>query len=110
MSQAYRWANLPATRQFLPAHRAHITSGTDPAYIFIPEGRCVKFFAASGKFSFAKGFESASFDNAANGGANMKKIIVLVLVVIGLLAIIPAMEVGSSTQVLSRSGFADGGM
>jgi hypothetical protein len=40
----------------------------------------------------------------------MKKIIVLVLVVIGLLAIIPAMEVGSSTQVLSRSGFADGGM
>ena len=40
----------------------------------------------------------------------MKKIIILVLVVIGLLAIIPAMEVGSSTQVLSRSGFADGGM
>jgi hypothetical protein len=39
----------------------------------------------------------------------MKKIIVLVLVVLGLLAIIPAMEVNSSTQVFSRSGFAEGG-
>jgi hypothetical protein len=44
------------------------------------------------------------------GGTTMKKLVVLVLVVLGLLAIIPAMEVDSSTQVLSRSGFADGGM
>jgi len=44
-----------------------------------------------------------------NGGHVMKKIIVLVLVVLGLLAIIPAMEVDSSTQVFSRSGFAEGG-
>ncbi len=40
----------------------------------------------------------------------MKKIIVLVLVVIGLLAIVPAMEVQSNTQVFSRTGFAEGGM
>jgi len=39
----------------------------------------------------------------------MKKIMLLVLVVVGLLAIVPAMEVGSSTQVLSRAGFAEGG-
>lgn len=39
----------------------------------------------------------------------MKKIIVLVLVVLGLLAIFPAMEISSSTQVLSRAGFAEGG-
>ena len=39
----------------------------------------------------------------------MKKIVLLVLVVLGLLAIIPAMEVGSSTQVLSRASSADGG-
>jgi len=38
----------------------------------------------------------------------MKKIIVLVLVVIGLLAIIPAMELQSSTQVFSRVGMAEG--
>ena len=36
-------------------------------------------------------------------------LIVLVLVVLGLLAIMPAMEIASSTQVLSRSGFAEGG-
>ncbi len=40
----------------------------------------------------------------------MKKLIVLVLVVLGLLAIMPAMEIDSSTQVFSRSGFAEGGM
>lgn len=40
----------------------------------------------------------------------MKKIIVLALVVLGLLAIVPAMEVDSSTQVFSRTGYADGGM
>lgn len=39
----------------------------------------------------------------------MKKIVVLVLVVLGLLAIMPAMEVDSSTQVFSRVGLADGG-
>ncbi|MGD0264833.1 MAG: hypothetical protein ABSD47_07735 [Candidatus Methylomirabilota bacterium] len=39
----------------------------------------------------------------------MKKLILLVLVVLGLLAIIPAMEVDSSTQVFSRVGLADGG-
>jgi len=39
----------------------------------------------------------------------MKKLMVLVLVVLGLLAIIPAMEVDSSTQVFSRVGLADGG-
>ena len=38
----------------------------------------------------------------------MKKIIVLVLVVIGLLAIIPAMELQSSTQVFRRVGMAEG--
>ena len=37
----------------------------------------------------------------------MKKVIVLVLIVLGLLAIIPAMEIGSSTQVFSRVGMAD---
>jgi hypothetical protein len=41
----------------------------------------------------------------------MKKLIVLVLVVIGLLAIVPAMEIDSATQVFSRVGMAesDGG-
>ncbi len=39
----------------------------------------------------------------------MKKLILLVLVVLGMLAIIPAMEVDSSTQVFSRVGLADGG-
>ena len=38
----------------------------------------------------------------------MKKLIVLVLVVLGLLAILPAMEIDSSTQVLSRVGMAEG--
>jgi hypothetical protein len=38
----------------------------------------------------------------------MKKIIVLVLVVLGLLAIMPAMEIDSSTQVFSRVGMAEG--
>ncbi len=38
----------------------------------------------------------------------MKKIIVLVLVVLGLLAIVPAMEVDSSVQVFSRVGMAEG--
>jgi hypothetical protein len=40
----------------------------------------------------------------------MKKLVALILVVLGLLAVVPAMEVDSSTQVLSRAGFADGGM
>ena len=39
----------------------------------------------------------------------MKKLIVLALVVLGLLAIMPAMEIDSSTQVFSRAGYADGG-
>ncbi len=39
----------------------------------------------------------------------MKKIIVLVLVVLGLLAIVPAMEIDSSTQVFSRVGMAESG-
>ena len=39
----------------------------------------------------------------------MKKIVVLFLVVLGLLAIMPAMEVDSTTQVFSRVGMADGG-
>ena len=38
----------------------------------------------------------------------MKKLIVLVLVVLGLLAIAPAMELQSSTQVFSRVGMAEG--
>lgn len=38
----------------------------------------------------------------------MKKIVVLVLVVLGLLAIVPAMEISSSTQVFSRVGMAEG--
>jgi hypothetical protein len=38
----------------------------------------------------------------------MKKIILLVLVVLGLLAIAPAMELQSSTQVFSRVGMAEG--
>jgi hypothetical protein len=38
----------------------------------------------------------------------MKKIFVLVLIVLGLLAIVPAMELQSSTQVFSRVGMADG--
>jgi hypothetical protein len=44
-----------------------------------------------------------------DGGVVMKKLILLVLVVLGLLAIMPAMEVDSSTQVFSRVGLADGG-
>jgi hypothetical protein len=44
-----------------------------------------------------------------DGGDVMKKIIVLVLVVLGLLAIMPAMEIDSSTQVFSRVGMAEGG-
>ena len=39
----------------------------------------------------------------------MKKIIVLVLLLLGLLAIIPAMEIDSSTQVFSRVGMAESG-
>ena len=39
----------------------------------------------------------------------MKKIVVLVLVVLGLLAIMPAMEIDSSTQVFSRVGMAESG-
>ncbi len=39
----------------------------------------------------------------------MKKIIVLVLVVLGMLAIIPAIEIDSSTQVFSRVGMAESG-
>ncbi len=38
----------------------------------------------------------------------MKKLIVLALVVLGLLAIVPAMELQSSTQVFSRVGMAEG--
>jgi hypothetical protein len=38
----------------------------------------------------------------------MKKIVVLALVLLGLLAIIPAMELQSSTQVFSRVGVAEG--
>jgi hypothetical protein len=38
----------------------------------------------------------------------MKKLIVLVLVVLGLLAIMPAMEIDSATQVFSRVGMAGG--
>jgi hypothetical protein len=39
----------------------------------------------------------------------MKKLVVLVLVVLGLLAIMPAMEIDSSTQLFSRVGMAEGG-
>lgn len=39
----------------------------------------------------------------------MKKIVLMVLVVLGLLAIVPAMELQSSTQVFSRIGMAEGG-
>ena len=39
----------------------------------------------------------------------MKKLIVLALVVLGLLAIMPAMEIGSSTQLFSRVGMAESG-
>jgi hypothetical protein len=35
--------------------------------------------------------------------------VLLVLVVLGLLAIMPAMEIDSSTQVFSRAGMAEGG-
>jgi len=38
----------------------------------------------------------------------MKKIVLVVLVVLGLLAVVPAMELQSSTQVFSRIGMADG--
>lgn len=38
----------------------------------------------------------------------MKKIVLVVLVILGLLAIVPAMEMQSSTQVFSRIGMADG--
>jgi len=39
----------------------------------------------------------------------MKKLIVLIAVVLGLLAVAPAMEIQSSTQVFSRIGMAEGG-
>lgn len=39
----------------------------------------------------------------------MKKLFAIVLVILALLAIVPAMETDSSTQVFSRSGFAEGG-
>ena len=39
----------------------------------------------------------------------MKKLIVLVLVVLGLLAFMPAMEIDSPTQVFSRVGMAESG-
>ncbi|MFA5026512.1 MAG: hypothetical protein WC713_01445 [Candidatus Methylomirabilota bacterium] len=38
----------------------------------------------------------------------MKKIVLVLMVIIGLLAIVPAMELQSSTQVFSRIGMADG--
>lgn len=38
----------------------------------------------------------------------MKKLVVLILVVIGLLAVAPAMEIQSSTQMFSRVGMAEG--
>jgi hypothetical protein len=38
----------------------------------------------------------------------MKKIVLVVLVILGLLAVVPAMELQSSTQVFSRIGMADG--
>jgi hypothetical protein len=43
------------------------------------------------------------------GGTVMKKLIVLVVVVLGLLAIMPAMEIDSATQVFSRVGMAESG-
>jgi hypothetical protein len=43
-----------------------------------------------------------------HGRNAMKKLIVLVLVVLGFLAIMPAMEIDSSTQVFSRVGMAEG--
>ena len=39
----------------------------------------------------------------------MKKLIVLALVVLGVLAIMPVMEIDSSTQVFSRVGMAESG-
>jgi hypothetical protein len=39
----------------------------------------------------------------------MKKLILLVLVVLGLLAIVPAMEIQSSTHMFSRVGMAESG-
>ena len=39
----------------------------------------------------------------------MKKIVLLVLVVISLLAIVPAMEIQSSTHMFSRVGMAESG-
>jgi hypothetical protein len=45
----------------------------------------------------------------STGGTHMKKLIVLALVVLGLLAIVPAMELQSSTQVFSRIGMAESG-
>ncbi len=39
----------------------------------------------------------------------MKKLVVLILVVLGLLAVAPAMELQSSTQFFSRVGMAEGG-
>ncbi len=38
----------------------------------------------------------------------MKKIVLVVLVILGLLAVVPAMELQSSTQVFSRIGMAEG--
>ena len=51
--------------------------------------------------------EWVAANTAIEGDTNMKKIIVLVLVVLGLLAVMPAMELDSSTQVFSRVGMAD---
>ena len=39
----------------------------------------------------------------------MKKIVLMVLVILVLLAIVPAMELQSSTQVFSRMGMAESG-
>lgn len=39
----------------------------------------------------------------------MKKVVLMVLVILGLLAVVPAMELQSSTQVFSRVGMAEGG-
>jgi hypothetical protein len=47
-------------------------------------------------------------DSTLEGRPAMKKIILLALVVLGLLAIVPAMELQSSTQVFSRVGMAEG--
>ena len=38
----------------------------------------------------------------------MKKIVLVVVVILGLLAVVPAMELQSSTQVFSRIDMSDG--